>query len=209
MYIDMHKGFPIILLAAGLLTLSARGANELQKKTMAQSEAREQRQILFKSLDLNDDRQLSADEVQKGCQSGQLRSPRIRPGKEPLTPDQVSSQLFLLLDTDHNNAADREEVEAALLAKVLVFKYVYVPTEEERMIYQAAKDEALKDEALDILWMRAEDLRKEAALQWDDSKLQAKARRATEKANDALEKKMKEIDPQVAPILDKMHKPKP
>ena len=205
----MNRRLSWFVLAVGLSILPARAANELQKKTMAQSEAREQRQILFKSLDLNDDRQLSADEVQKGCESGQLHSPKIRPGKEPLTPDRVSSQLFLLLDTDHNNAVDREEVEAALLANVLVFKYVYVPTEEERMIYQAAKDEALKDEALAIQWMRAEDLRKEAALQWDDSKLQGKARHATEKANDALEKKMKEVDPQVAPIIEKMHKTKP
>ena len=205
----MNRRLSWFVLAVGLLILPARAANELQKKTLAQNEAREQRQVLFKSLDSNDDRQLSADEVQKGCESGQLHSPKIRPGKEPLTPDQVSSQLFLLLDTDHNNAVDREEVEAALLAKVLVFKYVYVPTEEERMIYQAAKDEALKDEALAIQWMRAEDLRKEAALQWDDSKLQGKAKHATEKANDALEKKMKEVDPQVAPIIEKMHKTKP
>ena len=205
----MSKRLPLILIATGLLALSAHGANELQKKSVAQNEAKEQRQSLFKSLDLNDDRLLSADEVQKGCESGQLHSPRIKPGKEPLTPEQRSSRLFQLLDTDHDGGVDRDEAEAALLAKVLVFKYVYVPTEEERMVFQAAKDEALKDETVAALWKEAADLRNEAALQWDDTKLQGKAKRATDKANTALEKKMIEIDPQVTPILDKMHKPKP
>jgi len=200
-----------ILLAALLAAPCARAEMAIAQKARLINEAKEQRRILFEAVDSNQDKKISRDELHQAYVDLQIDSARVRKLEAgvALDPAEVSEQIFNLVDINSDLGIDKKEVEDALLAKVIVYKYRYLPTEEEKAILQAARVKAAKDSKIRKELDDAAALREQAKVDWNNASLQRKAKDATEKSTKALHQEMIRIDPRVKDILEKISAAEP
>jgi len=198
--------YRMILLA---LAISAGDAatglaeNPASKKTRA---AIDQRRVMFEAVDIDGDRAISKAEFFQAYSTKQLDSPKVAKQNEKgvLPAEDVSAGIFNLVDTDDDGAIDKSEVEKALVARVITYKYHYVPTPGEQEVLRAAREQAMKDDAIRKEMDAATALQKEAADHWDDASLQKKAGSAMARARKNLQKEMIAIDPLTKPIFELM-----
>jgi len=195
-----------ILLAALLLAPCARAEMPIAQKARLINEAKEQRRILIEAIDSNQDRKISRDELHQAYIDLQIDSARVRKQEAGVALDasEVSEQIFNLVDINSDLGIDKKEIEEALMAKVIVYKYRYLPTEEEKAILQAARVKAGKDPKMRKELDDAAALREQAKVDWDNASLQRKAKDATEKSTKALHQEMIRIDPRVKDILERV-----
>ena len=194
-----------------LPTMQVRGEPAIAMKARLANEAKEQRRILFEALDRNQDKRINLIELHEAYLDAQIDSPRVRKQEAglPLGPSAISEQIFNLVDINSDLGIDKKEAEEALLAKVLIYKYRYLPTDDEKAILQAARAKAMKNEAIRGDIEEAASLREQAKVQWDNTALQRKAKDATTKSDKALRQEMTRIDERVKKIFEKMSATEP
>lgn len=201
----------LLLMCWGCATLSWAGPGAITKKARLINQAKETRKVLFEAVDVNDDRVITPDEFFDALTAAMVDSPKVKKQANNvlLEPTEISEQMFNLIDLDSNLKIDRSEVEKALAAGVLTFKYRYVPTEEEQHRLESARKSAMQNEEIKAELQAAAKLREEAAAKWDDASLRKKAQAATLKATRNLHRDMMSLDAEVKGILDKMADTKP
>jgi hypothetical protein len=202
----------LIALAVGVSGATAGFAQGPAGKKAQQVAAVEgQRRVMFEAVDTDGDRKISQAELRQAYVTKQLESPKIpkRGDKGARLPDDVSADIFNLVDTNDDGAIEKSEVEKALLARVIVYKYHYVPTPEEQKILAAAREHAMANESIRLDMDEAAALQKNATDHWDDASLQKKANSAMERARKNLHKEMMAIDPRTKEIIDTMMDDKP
>ena len=166
----------------------------------------DQRRVMFEAVDMDGDRIISKAELYQAYSTLQVDSPKI-PKQDNMVvrpPEDVSADIFNLVDTDDDGAIEKSEVEKALVARVIVYKYRYVPTPGEKEVLRAAREEALKNEAIRKEMDEAVALQKNATDHWDDAALQKKANSAMERARKNLRREMMSIDSRTKEIFDLM-----
>ena len=178
------------------------------KKTRA---AIEQRRVMFEAVDIDGDHAISKAELFQAYSTKQLDSPKVakQNDKGVFPAEDVSANIFNLVDTDDDGAIDKSEVEKALVARVITYKYHYVPTSGEQEVLRAAREQAMKNDAIRKEMDAAVALQKNAADHWDDASLQKKASSAMERARKNLQKEMMSIDPRTKEIFDLMAEVEP
>lgn len=199
----------VILCWSVALVLSAmevRGEPAIAMKARLANEAKDQRRIMFEAVDRNQDKKIDLIELHEAYLDAQIDSPRVRKQEAglPLGPSAISEQIFNLVDINSDLGIDKKEAEEALLAKVIVYKFRYLPTDEEKAILQAARAKAMKNEAIRGDIEEAALLREQAKVQWDNAALQRKAKDSTAKSDKALRQEMTRIDERVKKIFEKM-----
>jgi hypothetical protein len=196
---------------AALMTDSAFAQGAITKKAQLVNEAKDNCRVLFETVDENGDRKIGAAEFQDAYASAWVDSPRVakQVNKVNVPTNEVAEQIFNLVDTDGDQSISKKEGESALLAKVLVFKYRYLPTADEKTILEAARKKALEKSDLRSELDDAAALREKAKIEWNDPSLQKKAKDATLKSAKALHQEMIRIDPRVKPLLDRMAETEP
>jgi len=199
----------MLILMAALLAFAAtqvRGEPAIAKKARLANEAKEQRRIMFEALDRNQDKKISREELHEAYLNAQIDSARVKKLEAGVALETavVSESIFNLVDLNSDLGIDKKEVEEALLAQVIVYKYRYLPTDDEKAILQAARVKAMKNPAIRSGVEEAAALREQAKVQWDNASLQRKAKDATVKADKSLRQEMIRIDERVKGILEKM-----
>jgi hypothetical protein len=205
--------FRLFLLSvlAALAANSAFAQGAIAKKAQLVNEAKDTCRVMFETVDQNGDKKIEVAEFQDAYASALVDSPRVaKQVKNVAVPtNEVAEQIFNLIDTDGNQSISKKEAESALMAKVLVFKYRYIPTADEKGILDAANKQALKTADLKAELDEAAALREKAKIEWGDASLQKKAKDATLKSVKALHQEMIRIDPRAKPILERMAETEP
>ena len=189
-----------------LLSGTAFGQGAITKKNQLINQSKESCRVLFETVDQNGDKKIDVAEFQDAYASALVDSPKVakQVNNVAVPTNEVAEQIFNLIDTDRDQSVSKKETESALIAKVLVFKYRYLPTAEEKAILEAARKKALEKPDLKAELDDAAALREKAKIEWGDASLQKKAKDATLKSTKALHQEMIRIDPLTKAILEKI-----
>ena len=201
-----------LLSAIGALTADAAFAQgAITKKAQWINQSKESCRVLFETVDKNGDKKIEVAEFQDAYASALVDSPKVakQVSNIPVPTNEVAEGIFDLVDTDRDQSISKKEAESALIAKVLVFKYRYLPTVEEKTILEAARKQALESPDLKAALDEAAALREKAKIEWSDASLQKKAKEATLKSTKALHQEMIRIDPRTKTILEQIASTEP
>jgi len=201
-----------VVSAIGMMAANTAFAQSaITKKNQLINQAKDNCRVMFETVDKNSDHKIDMDEIQGAYASALVDSPNVakQVNKVAVPTNEVAERIFNLVDTDGDQEISKKECESALIAKVLVFKYRYLPTADETKILEAARKQALENQDLKVELDEAAALREKAKIEWNDASLQKKAKDATLKSTKALHQEMIRIDPRAKEILAKVASTEP